>query len=679
MSHAWLRIVILAVGLLLASGSSPAGELKTTVAAVSESKLGAPCVAVHAGRLTHADLEVVLNDGTACPVLAGETKIGWFYSGRATFQYVSRDRIEYPVVRSNAKTEGRVSVKDIEGGFVAITGSIETVFFAASSGALPILEGGPAEAPAAAFGDHRATFKRFGGLSTAHVFAAATLDRWSTPAVIVELDGGDGPLIYRYEPTDARAESLELLAKHETGDEELRKELRSTALSDQPIGRDRRDPIPPPFAVSAVDYQMTAPGGDTVAVTARMTVQPVRPGIRVLRFEIPGRILVSSGPGNSSRRTYRIASVENGASEPLEFDQGNEDVIVDLGRPAAKGQAGDVVFHIEGNFLVRPNGDNYWILQGSEIFPLPELAGAQFTTHGVIRIKKPFLAFASGATVRREESGDDNVVEVRADLTSPHHAVVAGKYEFSEETREGLTVRVGTYAVHNARSQEQLTELAFGMIRHFERFLGSFPTPELNILQVNDLGWGQAPLGTMLITNEAFDRGLPPEIGHYYTAGINERFAHEIAHQWWGNSVHPSNGNETWISESFAEYCAGLMVKRAQEKGKYDNLKATWKLRGKKSSRVAPVALTDRISHRDSRTYWEDRLGLLYAKGPWLLSRLHEELGDEKFLSFLMSYQKSLRGKFGSTKLVEELLHVMTGKDYVPYFDANYWGTAMPN
>ena len=87
----------------------------------------------------------------------------------------------------------------------------------------------------------------------------------------------------------------------------------------------------------------------------------------------------------------------------------------------------------------------------------------------------------------------------------------------------------------------------------------------------------------------------------------------------------------------------------------------------------------DRGSSRDDRTHFEHRFGLLYAKGPWLLSRLHDEIGDEKFLSFLKSYQKTLRGKCGSTKLAGDLLRVMTGKDYTPFFDANFWGTGMPN
>jgi hypothetical protein len=679
MSHRRVRAVLLAAALPLVSSALAAGELATSVGALSDGKLGAPCVAVRDGKLAHADLEIALGNGIACPVLAGDAKIGWFYSGEASFRYLSRDRVENAVLRFNAKSEGRVAVKDVEGGSLAITGKARTVLFAASSGSLPALPGTGAEAPVSAFQKHRAEFARYGGLSMPHLFAAAALDRWTTAAVRVELGEGDGPLLYTFEPTDGRSESLEILGEYTTSDREVRRELRSTVLSEQPIARDRRLPVPAPFAVTAVDYELTATNGDTVAIKARTTVVAARDGIRVLRFSIPGRILTSSGPGDSSERTYRIASVMDAKGNPLEFDQGREDVIVDLARSARKAEAMELVFRVEGNFLVRPNGDNYWILEGEEIFPQPAPAGAQYTTHGIIRVKKPFVAFASGATVRRSEDGEDNVVEVRSDLPTDLPAVVAGRYASSEATRDGLTVRVATYAAKNARSQEQLTELTFGMIRHFEKFLGPFPNSEFNIVQVNDLGWGQAPLGMMLITNEAFDLLLPEDLRQIYTEGINERFAHEIAHQWWGHAVRSPNSDERWLSESFAEYSAGLMVKRAQGKGTFDNLKASWKTRGKEASHVAPIALADRITIRDVPTFRTYRVGLLYAKGPWLLSRLHDEIGDEKFLTFLKSYQKSLRGKCGSTTLAVELLRVLTGKDYGPFFEANFWGTGMPN
>ena len=48
------------------------------------------------------------------------------------------------------------------------------------------------------------------------------------------------------------------------------------------------------------------------------------------------------------------------------------------------------------------------------------------------------------------------------------------------------------------------------------------------------------------------------------------------------------------------------------------------------------------------------------------------------FLTFLKSYQKSFRWKFGSTRHVARLLQWLTKKDYGPFFEANYWGTGMP-
>jgi aminopeptidase N len=68
----------------------------------------------------------------------------------------------------------------------------------------------------------------------------------------------------------------------------------------------------------------------------------------------------------------------------------------------------------------------------------------------------------------------------------------------------------------------------------------------------------------------------------------------------------------------------------------------------------------------------------VYEKGALLLAALHKELGDQVFLTFLKSFQKSFRWKFGSTRHVAGLLQFLTKKDFGPFFEANYWGTGMP-
>ena len=62
-----------------------------------------------------------------------------------------------------------------------------------------------------------------------------------------------------------------------------------------------------------------------------------------------------------------------------------------------------------------------------------------------------------------------------------------------------------------------------------------------------------------------------------------------------------------------------------------------------------------------------------------MLAALHRELGDEQFLTFLKSFQKSFRGKYGTTDDVMGLLQFMTKKDYAPFFEQYYYGQGVPD
>jgi hypothetical protein len=114
-------------------------------------------------------------------------------------------------------------------------------------------------------------------------------------------------------------------------------------------------------------------------------------------------------------------------------------------------------------------------------------------------------------------------------------------------------------------------------------------------------------------------------------------------------------------------------------RGAYDNIVRRWKAAAAQAGDAAPIPLANRVTiPSDYFTAYTIRTGLLYSKGAYLLSVLHRELGDETFLTFLKSYQKSFRWKFGSTATVAGLLEWLTHKSYAPFFEANYWGTGMP-
>jgi aminopeptidase N len=334
-------------------------------------------------------------------------------------------------------------------------------------------------------------------------------------------------------------------------------------------------------------------------------------------------------------------------------------------------------FSIDGDFLLRQSGDNAWQLYiGDPWIPLAqELNGCAFTIHSILKVKKPFIGIAPGNTIARHDEGDYDVVENVVDKPVQFATAEGGKYTSYEEKRGARTIRVYTYGLKNERASKQLANLAGDLIENYEVWLGPFPFNEFNIIQVNTYGYGQAPPGTMYITNEAFN---PTQtfIDQIFSEGINERFAHEIAHQYWAHVVRMPSDEEQWLTESFAEYSAALALKQLMPHGDavYNRLVSSWRTRASQAAAIAPIPYANRIAKDEVRA----RTALLYDKGPLLLYTIHKEIGDVPFLTFMKSYTKSFNLKFGTTKDVAGLLGVITKKDWKPFFNQYFWGTAMP-
>jgi hypothetical protein len=624
-------------------------------------------------RLTAGHIECTLQSGRAAPVRAGEEVVGVYFEGQGAMEYLSVDPIEAPVVLFNAG-KGTSLTPDKTGTGVRLRDSFTRLLWLSAGAPLPPLSGASAPALVDGFRGQREKFGRSYAPPLSHDFAQQRGNAPETPLVWVEMDGGKEDLVYELDGWQSRSEMLAFLRRSQSREPEFRKYLWPVTLSDQPISRDRRDPLPPRFLMTDVDIQLAASAGKEAKLSVLETIVPVGVRQSVLRFDLDSVAYAEVG-ASVGTRTERVVRVVDEGGQPLAFHHKNNELLVALPEPAEPGRPVRLRFDIDGDFLVRPGGDNYWELGASPWFPQTELGGQYYTFHALVRVKKPFTAFAPGATVRRAEEGDENILETRIDKPVQFAVVLAGKYEVAEEVRNGITIRVATYAIRNPRGVKQLTNLAEAVIAYYEQFLGPFPFPEYNIIEINDYGFGQAPPGIMFITSEAFNP-LLGNMNQFFSQGINERFAHEIAHQYWGHVVKMPSLEEQWLTEAFAEYCAAFFLKTHRDPSIYKSLEKHWRRRANFANDAAPIALANRVY--DPVSGFEIRFGLLYDKGALLLAALHKELGDDVFLTFLKSYQKSFAWKFGTTKHVAGLLQFLTKKDYMPFFEKYYWGTEMP-
>lgn len=662
---------LLAVACLAAAPLFAAPGLIDTVRAYQNLSAGAGrAVTNFTFSVGHATFS--LPSGTVAPVMAGEQQVGVYLSGAGTFTYESLNKDEFVVMRSNAKD-----------GDVKLTSTADKVTYSDSFRSVLLLGKGLPEATgaegtaASEFAAHRELFAKadYFAVPVGHEFAYQALDDPNAKLVFAEVRGSTHPLRYTYDDAYSHDEELTYLRKQSVRNMKFGDSLWGTLLSRQAIGRSNRTAAPARVRLTHVDVDLVGQLDEQGKLTVTETLVPVGRPANVVRLGLTRLFYFHS---QYEPRRFNLRSVTDGQGRKLSFVHNADDLLVSLAAPAAANAPLTLRFEIDGDFLWRPDKSNYWELGISDWFPRPRQQELGHTFHSVIKVEKPFVAFASGKTVRRGEEGNYHVVETKLDHPVDAVAILAGKYHFDEETRNGLTVRVASFISKNTQAFKTLRNFSYTVIDGYQKFLGPFPVEEITIIEKDAFGYGQAPAGIVFIAKEAF---LPKnEDANEYVQGVNFRLAHELAHQYWGTAVRTTMLADQWIEEGFAEYSAAAFLKTTNLENRVRNEYNGWKSAAKDAAAVATIPTANRIrnaANPDVAGY--HRAGLLYAKGALLLNALHNELGDQTFLTFLKSYQKSFRGKQGTTEDVIGLLQFLTKKDYAPFFEQYFYGTAMPD
>ena len=452
----------------------------------------------------------------------------------------------------------------------------------------------------------------------------------------------------------------------------------------QPLGRSRRAAPRVDWVLTdlSVDVRETEEFRGTFAVEE--TIVPQR-ALSALTFGLDG---MSLSPRLLSRRWTSLEEVSLADGTRLATYYGGGTLVVFLPRPAAAGAPLTLKFRYEAPYFER-YGDNYWELPlAGAWYPQPPAVMVQ-ARHGmraVVRARKPLVPIAPGKTVRRFEDGEWNAVETVIETKVPFQAILAGKYTFFEETKGGVTARVATYGLAKPVSAAKLLTLFHTLREFYEPYFGPFPYAEYTIVEVNDYGFGQAPPGLMRITREAFESNkfTGDLAAQVFSAGVNQRFAHEIAHAWWGGVVWNAHDPDEWLVEAVSQMASGRALEVLKSPGDYDRLWRGWRADAKEAASRAPIPLARELVAKAAPgagdSLYVDRVLLPYGKGPTLLVALRKELGDDMFFTVLKSFLRSFATRRPAvvTDDLVALLDFATKKDWKPWFERYFYGTEVP-
>ncbi len=210
----------------------------------------------------------------------------------------------------------------------------------------------------------------------------------------------------------------------------------------------------------------------------------------------------------------------------------------------------------------------------------------------------------------------------------------------------------------------------------FSETIAPYPYEKLALIIGATRFGGMENSSAIVFTSTLFDSHGTEKMSKRFgiPARTEDVIAHEIAHQWFGDSVTESTWADLWLSEGFATYFAGLFIE------KYDGPEAFRDYMRDAAERYFNYEKQNSTPIHDTET--QDLMRLLnennYQKGAWVLHMLRKRLGDEAFFRGLRDYYNGHAQANATTEDLCDALEKASGESLKDFFARWVYGAGHP-
>ena len=216
----------------------------------------------------------------------------------------------------------------------------------------------------------------------------------------------------------------------------------------------------------------------------------------------------------------------------------------------------------------------------------------------------------------------------------------------------GVPLQTWAFPQDAATARTVFEETSRRVLEFFVSRIGPYPYEKLANVQASGYSGGMENATAIFYGEKIVVAGRAP-------------VAHEIAHQWFGNSVTENDWDHVWLSEGFATYFALLF--REHSEGRADFVEGLQRSR-ETVLEAAAKAPDTAVIHRNVSDLRHVLNPFVYQKGSWVLHMLRREIGDEHFWSGIREYYRRYRDRNATSDDLRQVLEQVSAKDLKWFF-----------
>ena len=307
--------------------------------------------------------------------------------------------------------------------------------------------------------------------------------------------------------------------------------------------------------------------------------------------------------------------------------------------------------------VAEPDGGRSWI-------PLNDHPLDKATYSFRITVPEPLVAAANGVLVDRitDLGWSTWAWESASPMASYLATAVIGELEIVEDT---VSTTASGVAVRNVLPPDLVSdppavlETQGEMISFFAELFGPYPFAAYGIAVVDGF---EAALENQTLS--IFGRGFVENSQLFETVLV-----HELAHQWFGNSVSPADWGDIWLNEGFATYSEWLWLENTRGAAA-----ATATIEGARGQ----MALSPSLPPPGNPPANDLFNASVYVRGALVLHALRTEVGDDLFFQILRRYADTYRGSTASTEDFIAVAENVAGEDLDDLFELWLYAAEVP-